>query len=179
MGPCTFLVTAVVTGGKDVSVTAKAAEVWAAKGIKVRHAPLPSLLPSCIVGYLLTLARDILDDRAFTLEAPRSLFVKPPTGRHDRCTQEMIKQRLSVARFLNCMLLLAGRSQGFTELVRERFGVWFHGDPKAKLSVAEEAWSGIIGGKFNLSRSNKKHLFSHSSPWACQQESDCIYACSV
>lgn len=55
-----------------------------------------------------------------------------------------------MARFLNCMLLLIGRSQGFTELVRERFGVWFHGDPKAKLSVAEEAWSGIIGGKFYI-----------------------------
>ena len=36
MGPCTFLVTAAVTGGdKHVSVTQKAAEVWNAKGIKV------------------------------------------------------------------------------------------------------------------------------------------------
>jgi len=33
MGPCTFLVTAVVTG-KDVSVMKKASEVWAAQGIK-------------------------------------------------------------------------------------------------------------------------------------------------
>lgn len=39
MGPCTFLVTAVVTGGKDVSVTQKAAEVWNAKGIKVSWGP--------------------------------------------------------------------------------------------------------------------------------------------
>lgn len=32
--------------------------------------------------------------------------------------------------------------------MREQFKVWFHdGDKKAKLSVAEEAWSGIIGGK--------------------------------
>ena len=36
--------------------------------------------------------------------------------------------------------------QGFTEAVRERFKVLFHGDPNAKLTVAEEAWSGIIGG---------------------------------
>lgn len=37
MGPCTFLVTAAVTGGdKHVSVTQKTAEVWNAKGIKVR-----------------------------------------------------------------------------------------------------------------------------------------------
>lgn len=36
MGPCTFLVTAAVTGGdKNVSVAAKAAEVWSTKGIKV------------------------------------------------------------------------------------------------------------------------------------------------
>jgi hypothetical protein len=36
MGPCTFLVTAVVTGDKNMSVVKKAAEVWHAKGIKVR-----------------------------------------------------------------------------------------------------------------------------------------------
>jgi hypothetical protein len=37
MGPCTFLVTAAVTGGDaNVSVVQKAKEVWAAKGIKVR-----------------------------------------------------------------------------------------------------------------------------------------------
>jgi len=36
MGPCTFLVTAVVTGDKNVSVAQKTKEVWAAKGIKVR-----------------------------------------------------------------------------------------------------------------------------------------------
>jgi hypothetical protein len=36
--------------------------------------------------------------------------------------------------------------QGFTEGVRERFKVWLHNDPNAKLTVAEEAWAGIIGG---------------------------------
>ena len=30
--------------------------------------------------------------------------------------------------------------------MRERFKLWFHGDSNAKLTVAEEAWSGIIGG---------------------------------
>lgn len=34
MGPCTFLVTAVVVGGKDVSIIGKAKETWAAKGLK-------------------------------------------------------------------------------------------------------------------------------------------------
>lgn len=34
MGPCTFLVTAAVTGEKGVSLTAKASETWAAQGIK-------------------------------------------------------------------------------------------------------------------------------------------------
>ncbi len=34
MGPCTFLVTAAVTGGKHVSVFSKASEVWQSKGIK-------------------------------------------------------------------------------------------------------------------------------------------------
>ena len=34
MGPCTFLVTAAVTGEGKVSVTQKAAEVWAKQGIK-------------------------------------------------------------------------------------------------------------------------------------------------
>jgi len=34
MGPCTFLVTAAVTGEKGMSLTGKASEVWKAKGIK-------------------------------------------------------------------------------------------------------------------------------------------------
>lgn len=34
MGPCTFLVTAVVTGGKDVSIMGKASQTWNEKGIK-------------------------------------------------------------------------------------------------------------------------------------------------
>ena len=33
MGPCTFLVTAVVNGGKDASVTAAATKTWREKGI--------------------------------------------------------------------------------------------------------------------------------------------------
>jgi hypothetical protein len=41
--------------------------------------------------------------------------------------------------------------QGFTEAVRERMKVWRYGDSKAKLSVSEEALSGIIGGKRALS----------------------------
>jgi hypothetical protein len=34
--------------------------------------------------------------------------------------------------------------QGFTEAVRERMKVWRYGDSKAKLSVSEEALSGIV-----------------------------------
>ena len=36
--------------------------------------------------------------------------------------------------------------QGFTEGVRERFKVLFHGDAKAKLTKAEEVGAGIVGG---------------------------------
>ena len=36
MGPCTFLVTAVVTGHKQVGVWEKTVEVWHSKGIRVR-----------------------------------------------------------------------------------------------------------------------------------------------
>jgi hypothetical protein len=34
MGPCTFLVTAVVTGGKDVSIMGMMSKTWAEKGLK-------------------------------------------------------------------------------------------------------------------------------------------------
>merc|ERR1712224_1098021 len=34
MGPCTFVVTAVVTGGKDVSVAKTVSSTWAEKGLK-------------------------------------------------------------------------------------------------------------------------------------------------
>ena len=37
--------------------------------------------------------------------------------------------------------------QGFTELVRERFKIIFHGDKNGKLTVAQEACAGIIGGE--------------------------------
>jgi len=91
MGPCTFLVTAAVTGGKHVSVFSKASEVWASKGIK---------------GFY-------------------------PGG-----TAIAFRQATNWA-----------SRQGFTEAVREQFKVLLHdGDKTAKLSVAQEAWAGIIGG---------------------------------
>lgn len=36
--------------------------------------------------------------------------------------------------------------QGFTEAVRNKFKVFFHGDPAAKLSKAQEVGAGIVGG---------------------------------
>lgn len=36
--------------------------------------------------------------------------------------------------------------QGFTEIVRGQFKILFHGDKDAKLTVAQEAGSGIVGG---------------------------------
>jgi hypothetical protein len=91
MGPCTFLVTAAVTGGKHVSVFSKASEVWQSKGIK---------------GFY-------------------------PGG-----TAIAFRQATNWA-----------SRQGFTEAVREQFKVIFHdGDKSAKLTVAQEAWAGIIGG---------------------------------
>ena len=48
--------------------------------------------------------------------------------------------------FLNQATTWASR-QGFTEAVREQFKVLLHdGDKSAKLTVAQEAWAGIIGG---------------------------------
>lgn len=90
MGPCTFLVTAAVTGDKNVSVAAKAAEVWAAKGIK---------------GFY-------------------------PGG-----TAIALRQATNWA-----------SRQGFTEAIRQRFKIFFHDDPNAKLTVAQEAGAGILGG---------------------------------
>jgi len=92
MGPCTFLVTAAVTGGgKEVSVWTTAREVWLSKGIK---------------GFY-------------------------PGG-----TAIAFRQATNWA-----------SRQGFTEAVRERFKVLFHdGDSKAKLTVTQEAFAGIIGG---------------------------------
>lgn len=91
MGPCTFLVTAAVTGGKHVSVFTKATEVWQSKGI---------------------------------------------TGFYPGGTAIAFRQATNWA-----------SRQGFTEAVRERFKVLLHdGDSHAKLTVAQEAWAGIIGG---------------------------------
>ena len=36
--------------------------------------------------------------------------------------------------------------QGFTEAVRHRFKIWFHGDADAKLSARENIMSGVLGG---------------------------------
>jgi hypothetical protein len=36
--------------------------------------------------------------------------------------------------------------QGFTEIVRGQFKIFFHGDKDAKLTVAQEAGAGIVGG---------------------------------
>ncbi|KDO30104.1 hypothetical protein SPRG_05296 [Saprolegnia parasitica CBS 223.65] len=36
--------------------------------------------------------------------------------------------------------------QGFTEIIRNRFKVIFHDDPNAKLTVAQEAGAGVLGG---------------------------------
>lgn len=92
MGPCTFLVTAAVTGGKQhVGVFSKANEVWQSKGIK---------------GFY-------------------------PGG-----TAIAFRQATNWA-----------SRQGFTEAVREQFKILLHdGDKTAKLTVAQEAWAGIIGG---------------------------------
>jgi len=90
MGPCTFLVTAVVTGDKNASVVEKSREVWAKEGIK---------------GFY-------------------------PGG-----TAIAFRQATNWA-----------SRQGFTELLRGRAKIIFHGKDDAKLTVAQEAMCGIIGG---------------------------------
>lgn len=88
MGPCTFVVTAVVTAKK--SATQAVQETWAAKGI---------------AGFY-------------------------PGG-----TAIAFRQATNWA-----------SRQGFTEEVRYRAKMAFHGDANAKLSVPQEALCGIIGG---------------------------------
>jgi len=85
MGPCTFLVTAVVTGDKNVSISSKIKQVWAKDGIK---------------GFY-------------------------PGG-----TALAFRQASNWA-----------SRQGITEFVREQFK-----DKNGKLTVTQEAISGIIGG---------------------------------
>lgn len=90
MGPCTFLVTAAVTGEKGTSLSAKAADTYRQHGIK---------------GFY-------------------------PGG-----TAIAFRQATNWA-----------SRQGFTEWVRGLIAETRHGDKKAKLSNAEEALSGCVGG---------------------------------
>lgn len=90
LGPCTFLITSMVTGDKSVSMTQKIKSVWSQHGIK---------------GFY-------------------------PGG-----TALAFRQGTNWA-----------SRQGITEFVRDSFKTGLHGDPKAKLSLREEAISGIIGG---------------------------------
>nr|CCA15079.1 Mitochondrial Carrier (MC) Family putative [Albugo laibachii Nc14] len=90
MGPCTFLVTAAVTGDKSITTSQRISNVFAARGIK---------------GFY-------------------------PGG-----TAIAFRQATNWA-----------SRQGFTEIVRGRFKLWFHGDKNARLTVPQEAASGIIGG---------------------------------
>ncbi|KAF1334842.1 hypothetical protein FI667_g1580, partial [Globisporangium splendens] len=90
MGPCTFLVTAAVTGDKSITTSQRIKNVYGAHGIK---------------GFY-------------------------PGG-----TAIAFRQATNWA-----------SRQGFTELVREQFKVLFHGDADAKLTVAQEAGAGIVGG---------------------------------
>lgn len=90
MGPCTFLVTAAVTGDKSITTSQRVRNVYAAHGLK---------------GFY-------------------------PGG-----TAIAFRQATNWA-----------SRQGFTEVVRGRFKILFHGDPNAKLTVAQEAGAGIIGG---------------------------------
>merc|ERR1719247_2566205 len=91
MGPCTFVVTAVVTGAnKDVSATSVIANTWKQKGI---------------------------------------------AGFYPGATAIAARQASNWA-----------SRQGFTELFRTRMASYRHNDPKAKLSVPEEACCAIVGG---------------------------------
>ena len=89
MGPCTFLVTAAVTGDKSVSVIQHARNTYSRHGIK---------------------------------------------GFYQGGTALMLRQGSNWA-----------SRQGFTDFVRSLFKKYRHGDENAKLTVMEEAISGIIG----------------------------------
>lgn len=90
MGPCTFLVTAVVTGDKSKSLTHHISTTWRDKGFR---------------GFY-------------------------PGG-----TAIAFRQATNWA-----------SRQGFTEFVRDRLKVSFHGDRDARLTIGQEAMAGIIGG---------------------------------
>lgn len=93
MGPCTFVVTAVVTGGKDVSIGGVISKTYKEKGFFKGFYPGASAIAA----------------RQATNWASR---------------------------------------QGFTEFFRLKMAVFRHGDEKAKLTVAEEAMCGAMGGTF-------------------------------
>mmetsp|Transcript_20036 Transcript_20036/g.43288 ORF Transcript_20036/g.43288 Transcript_20036/m.43288 type:complete len:286 (+) Transcript_20036:85-942(+) len=90
MGPCTFLVTAVVTGAQGNSVSAQAAKTWREKGV---------------LGFY-----------------PGGIAIA-------------FRQASNWA-----------SRQGFTEAVRGRLRLFFYNDSTAKLSLGQEALSGMIGG---------------------------------
>jgi len=90
MGPCTFLVTAVVTGDGKTTVSGAMAKTWREKGV---------------VGFY-----------------PGGIAIA-------------FRQATNWA-----------SRQGFTDFVRGQFGKILYGDPKAKLSIKEEALAGMFGG---------------------------------
>eukprot|EP00300_Choanocystis_sp_HF-7_P036835 c52770_g1_i1.p1 GENE.c52770_g1_i1~~c52770_g1_i1.p1 ORF type:complete len:306 (+),score=60.69 c52770_g1_i1:66-920(+) len=90
MGPCTFIVTAAVTGDKSVGIWQHVRTAWTSKGIK---------------GFY-------------------------PGG-----TAIAFRQATNWA-----------SRQGFTEFVRDRMKIVIHGSKDARLTVPQEAMSGIIGG---------------------------------
>jgi len=90
MGPCTFVVTAVVTGSKEQGVMSVVGKTWGEKGIK---------------GFY---------------PGGSAIAMRQATNWASR--------------------------QGFTEFFRSKMAVLRHDDPKAKLSVGEEAACGVLGG---------------------------------
>jgi len=90
MGPCTFLVTAAVTGDKSKSISHTIKNTYATKGI-------PGFFPGGV-----------------------PIAFRQATNWASR--------------------------QGFTEIIRNQFKVRLHGNPKAQLTVPQEALAGVIGG---------------------------------
>jgi hypothetical protein len=90
MGPCTFLVTAAVTGDKTKSISHTIKTTYAAKGV-------PGFFPGGV-----------------------PIAFRQATNWASR--------------------------QGFTEYIRVQFKKRIHGDPRAQLTVPQEALAGILGG---------------------------------
>lgn len=90
LGPCTFLVTAAVTGDKSISIVQRTKDTWSKQGIG---------------------------------------------GFYHGGTALMLRQGTNWA-----------SRQAFTEIVRDNFKKRYPNPEKARLSIAEEACSGIIGG---------------------------------